>query len=57
MHFHLMHHCLRTHWVERLLDGASDACRRAQDFELVAIVRDESDVFGGLLFGHYEAMR
>jgi hypothetical protein len=48
----LMRQIIRTHGVERLLDGAGDARRRTQDLELVAVIRDESDVFGGLFVSH-----
>jgi hypothetical protein len=54
---HMLRHSMRTHGIERLLDGASDACCRAQDLELVAVVRDESDIFGGLVVGHCVASR
>lgn len=48
-------HCvgsIRTHGVQRLLDGARDARRRAQDLELVAVIRDKGDVVRGLVVGH-----
>jgi hypothetical protein len=48
----LMRLIMRTHGVERLLDGAGDARCRAKDLELVAVIRDEGDVFRGLFVGH-----
>ena len=38
-----------THWVQGFLDCAGYACCGAQDFEFVAVVGDEGDVFGGFV--------
>jgi hypothetical protein len=48
---------IRTRRVKRLLDRSCYARRRAQELELVAIVRHQGDVFGDLGVRHCCVLR